>query len=108
MVIYAIVIAILILLPREPARGGGSAFAWLRWRRVGSTGLWYPYVVPKTLCSRFRHPVGSIVGRDAWRLQSQTRELELLFELETGKLLHDYDNKNSCLIFGPDILITIP
>jgi len=43
-----------------------------------------------------------ISGLDGWRPQRQTHAFELAAEHETGKLLHDYADENSCLIFGPD------
>jgi len=47
-------------------------------------------------------------GLDGWRCQRQTRGLELAAEHETGKLLRDYADGNSCLLFGPNSPTTNP
>ena len=47
-------------------------------------------------------------GFDGWRSQRQTRGLGLAAKHETGKLLRDYADENSCLIFGPDSPTTNP
>jgi len=49
-----------------------------------------------------------IAGPDGRRPQRQTRGLEFAAEHETGKLLRDYADENSCLIFGPDTPTTNP
>ena len=49
-----------------------------------------------------------IVGPDGQRPQRQTRLLELAADQETGKLLRDYADENSCLIFGPQTPTTNP
>ena len=43
-----------------------------------------------------------IAGLDGWRHKRQTLGLELAAEHKTGKLLRDYVDENSCLIFGLD------
>jgi len=45
---------------------------------------------------------------EGWRPQRQTRGLELAAQHETGKLLRDYADGNSCLIFRPDSPSTNP
>ena len=49
-------------------------------------------------CRLFRR---GVAGLDGWRPRRQTRGLELAAEHETGKLLRDYADENSCPIFGP-------
>jgi hypothetical protein len=51
---------------------------------------------------------GGIAGPDGRRSQRQTRGLELADDHETGKILRDYADGNSCLIFGPDTPTTNP
>ena len=49
-----------------------------------------------------------IAGPDGWRPQHQTRGLELANDHETGNLLCNYSDENSCLIFEPVIPNTNP
>jgi len=49
-----------------------------------------------------------MAGLDASSPQSQTRVLEIAAEHETGKLVCDYADENSRLIFGPDSPNTNP
>jgi len=53
----------------------------------------------------FRRGNSSLDGR---RPQRQTRRLELAAEHKTGKVLRDYADGNSCLIFGPGTTTTNP
>jgi len=49
-----------------------------------------------------------ITGLDGFRLQRETRGLELAAEQETGGNTIDYAEKNSCLMFIPNPPITNP
>jgi len=53
----------------------------------------------------FRRRNAGLGGR---RPQRHTHGLELAAEHKRGKLLRDYDDGNSCLIFGPDTQTTNP